>query len=203
MATMNGQVLGASAMRISWGRSSSRVANQAQQQGGMGGPHFGGMHGAPFGMPGPFDPAAAAAMAGAYQLGGMPGGDPYAAAAFGMQPQPDAAMFQAYQQANGAALAASLMRPNGMGPGGPPPGSGGPSPAQGGASAAPPSGPKPGAGNPGSGGGSTPASGGTASAPQAMNGKPAAAQPAEGSDSMDKGSTPGEPAPGVARWQAW
>ncbi|KAL4450577.1 hypothetical protein ABPG77_000933 [Micractinium sp. CCAP 211/92] len=191
MATMNGQVLGASAMRISWGRSSSRVANQAQQQGGMGGPHFGGMHGAPFGMPGPFDPAAAAAMAGAYQLGGMPGGDPYAAAAFGMQPQPDAAMFQAYQQANGAALAASLMRPNGMGPGGPPPGTGGPNPAQGGASAAPPSGPNPGAGNPGSGGSTTPASGGSASAPQAMNGKPAAAQPAESSDSMDKGSTPG------------
>lgn len=43
MATMNGQVLGASAMRISWGRSSSRVANQAAQQGGMAG-HFG-MHG--------------------------------------------------------------------------------------------------------------------------------------------------------------
>ena len=43
MAAMNGQVLGASAMRISWGRSSSRVANQAAQQGGMG--HFGGMHG--------------------------------------------------------------------------------------------------------------------------------------------------------------
>ena len=45
MAAMNGQVLGASAMRISWGRSSSRVANQAQQQGGMGAPHFGAMHG--------------------------------------------------------------------------------------------------------------------------------------------------------------
>ena len=43
MGTMNGQVLGAGAMRISWGRSSSRVANQAAQQGGMGG-HFG-MHG--------------------------------------------------------------------------------------------------------------------------------------------------------------
>lgn len=43
MATMNGQVLGAGAMRISWGRSSSRVANQAAQQGGMAG-HFG-MHG--------------------------------------------------------------------------------------------------------------------------------------------------------------
>ena len=125
MTAMNGQVLGASAMRISWGRSSSRVANQAQQQGGMGGPHFSGMHGAPFGMPGPFDPAAAAAMAGAYQLGGMPGGDPYA---FGMQPQPhaDAAMFQAYQQANGAALA-SLMRPNNGGGGGAGPnGPGGP-----------------------------------------------------------------------------
>ena len=69
-------------------------------------------------MPGPFDPSM-----GGYQLG-MPGGDPYAAAAFGMQPEP--AMFQAYQQANGAALA-SLMRPNGMGPGGP--GAGGPGPA--------------------------------------------------------------------------
>jgi hypothetical protein len=46
MAAMNSQVLGASAMRISWGRSSSRVANQAQQQGGMAGLHFGGMHGA-------------------------------------------------------------------------------------------------------------------------------------------------------------
>jgi hypothetical protein len=45
MATMNGQVMGASAMRISWGRSSSRVANQAQQQGAMAGPHFAGMHG--------------------------------------------------------------------------------------------------------------------------------------------------------------
>lgn len=50
-------------------------------------------------------------MAGAYQLGGMPGNDPYAAAAFGMQPQPDPAMFQAYQHANGATLA-TLMRPN-------------------------------------------------------------------------------------------
>jgi hypothetical protein len=46
MSAMNAQVLGSSAMRISWGRSSSRVANQAQQQGGMAGPHFGGMHGA-------------------------------------------------------------------------------------------------------------------------------------------------------------
>jgi hypothetical protein len=56
-------------------------------------------------------------MAGAYQLGGMPGSDPYAAAAFGMQPQPDPAMFQAYQHANGATLA-TLMRPNGGTPGG-------------------------------------------------------------------------------------
>lgn len=188
MGAMNGQVLGASAMRISWGRSSSRVANQAQQQGGMGGPHFGGMHGAPFGMPGPFDPAAAAAMAGAYQLGGMPGGDPYAAAAFGMQPQPDAAMFQAYQQANGAALA-SLMRPNGMGPGGPAP-SGGPGPAQGGST--------------GNSGTNAPA-GAPAGSGSQMNGKQAPAQPTEGDgiatvNSMEKGaagSFPGKPNPAL------
>jgi hypothetical protein len=118
--------------------------------------------GAPFGMPGPFDPAAAAAMAGAYQLGGMPGGDPYAAAAFGMQAQPDAAMFQAYQQANGAALA-SLMRPNGMGPGGPAP-TGGPGPAQGGSTSS---------------SGNNPPSGGSAGGGPQMNGKPAPSQPSE------------------------
>lgn len=127
-------------------------------------------------MPGPFDPAAAAAMAGAYQLGGMPGGDPYAAAAFGMQPQPDAAMFQAYQQANGAALA-SLMRPNGMGPGGPAP-SGGPGPAQGGST--------------GNSGTNAPA-GAPAGSGSQMNGKQAPAQPTEGDgiatvNSMEKGA---------------
>lgn len=113
MAAMNGQVLGASAIRISWGRSSSRVASQAHQQAGLASSHYTGMHGVPFGMPGAFDPASAA-MAGAYQLGGMPAGDPYSAAAFGMQPQADP-MFQAYQQANGVALA-TLMRPR-VGPG--------------------------------------------------------------------------------------
>lgn len=128
--------------------------------------------GAPFGMPGPFDPAAAAAMAGAYQLGGMPGGDPYAAAAFGMQPPPDAAMFQTYQHANGAALA-SLMRPNGIGSAGGAPTSV-PAPAQGGTS----------------GGGSS--SGAPATAPAAgsssqLNGKQSAAQPAEETATMDKG----------------
>ncbi|KAL4854055.1 Polyadenylate-binding protein RBP45 [Chlorella vulgaris] len=182
MSAMNAQVLGSSAMRISWGRSSSRVANQAQQQGGMAGPHFGGMHGAPFGMPGPFDPAAAAAMAGAYQLGGMPGGDPYAAAAFGMQPPPDAAMFQTYQHANGAALA-SLMRPNGIGSAGGAPTSV-PAPAQGGTS----------------GGGSS--SGAPATAPAAgsssqLNGKQSAAQPTEETATMDKGSFPGKPNPAL------
>ena len=173
MTAMNGQVLGASAMRISWGRSSSRVANQAQQQAGMGGPYFPGMHAhAPFGMPGPFDPAAAAAM-GAYQLGGMPGGDPYAAAAFGMQPQPDAAMFQVYQQANGAALS-SLMRPNGMGPGGPPTQSG-PPPQQPGAASGNPSGGATSAHVPAP----APASGSSAPQP-VMNGKQAATPAAEG-----------------------
>lgn len=172
MATMNGQVLGAGAMRISWGRSSSRVANQAAQQGGMAG-HFG-MHGAPFGMPGPFDPTM-----GGYQLG-MPGGDPYAAAAFGMQPQPDAAMFQAYQQANGAALA-SLMRPNGMGPGGP--GVGGPP------------GPVPQApssGAPSSGGAAPAAAPAPASSSSQMNGKQAtAAAEGEGAAASEKGAPQG------------
>ncbi|PSC74511.1 polyadenylate-binding RBP47B isoform A [Micractinium conductrix] len=195
MTAMNGQVLGASAMRISWGRSSSRVANQAQQQAGMGGPHFPGMHAhAPFGMPGPFDPAAAAAM-GAYQLGGMPGGDPYAAAAFGMQPQPDAAMFQVYQQANGAALS-SLMRPNGMGPGGPPTQSG-PPPQQPGAASGNPSGGATSAHVPAP----APASGSSAPQP-VMNGKQAATPAAEGDgvvavDKDGNGSYPGKPNPAL------
>lgn len=130
--------------------------------------------GAPFGMPGPFDPTM-----GGYQLG-MPGGDPYAAAAFGMQPQPDAAMFQAYQQANGAALA-SLMRPNGMGPGGP--GVGGPP------------GPVPQApssGAPSSGGAAPAAAPAPASSSSQMNGKQAtAAAEGEGAAASEKGAPQG------------
>lgn len=76
--TMNGQMLGGSAIRISWGRSSSRATNQG---GGL--PQFAGLPGHPgFGgpggfdaqqfMPGGFNPA----MAGMQQMAGMglPGG---------------------------------------------------------------------------------------------------------------------------------
>jgi hypothetical protein len=59
------QVLGNSALRISWGRSSSRAAHQAAQQAG---PGFGGM---PAPYPAGFDSAAAIA-AGYQQLGAVP-----------------------------------------------------------------------------------------------------------------------------------
>jgi hypothetical protein len=135
-------------------------------------------------MAGPFDPAAAAAMAGAYQLGGMPGSDPYAAAAFGMQPQPDPAMFQAYQHANGATLA-TLMRPNGGTPGG----------ANAATSAV--------AAQSGSGNAvtTTPAGPPTNSASQ-INGKQGTAQQTEGDsianvNTIDKGEFPGKPNPAL------
>ena len=80
MATMNGQVMGNSAMRISWGRSSSRAANQAAQLASFGG--------LPGGFPpGAFDPNLAAQSfqqlsISSNEMAG--GGDPYAA--FAAQP---------------------------------------------------------------------------------------------------------------------
>jgi hypothetical protein len=86
------QVLGNSAIRISWGRSSSRAANQAAAQQLGAAAAFPGLPGA---FPG-FDPGfAAAAAAQGYQLsamagmgpgGGLPGADHYAAV-FAAQPQ--------------------------------------------------------------------------------------------------------------------
>lgn len=78
------QVLGNSALRISWGRSSSRAAHQAAQQAGSG------FAGVPGQYPAGFDGAAAAAMAAGYQIPGAvampmgayaPGFPPGAAAA--------------------------------------------------------------------------------------------------------------------------
>ncbi|GAB4813815.1 hypothetical protein N2152v2_000861 [Parachlorella kessleri] len=65
MSAMNGQVLGNSALRISWGRSSSRAAHQAAQQVGPAGGFGGGLPAGPY--PQGFDSAAAAAMAGYHQ----------------------------------------------------------------------------------------------------------------------------------------
>lgn len=134
MATMNAQVLGNSAIRISWGRSSSRAANQAAAQQLGAAAAFPGLPGA---FPG-FDPSfAAAAAAQGYQLsamagmgpgGGLPGADHYAAV-FAAQPQAShnpEDLYQAYQQsaalgqgANGfgssSALAALAARQAGGG----------------------------------------------------------------------------------------
>jgi hypothetical protein len=81
MTTMQGQLLGNSAIRISWGRSSSRAANQAVQ--------LATLAGLPAGFPGQFADPALLAAAGAFngQFGpsagfpGLTGGDPAAAAA--------------------------------------------------------------------------------------------------------------------------
>lgn len=80
MAAMNGQVMSGSALRISWGRSSSRAATQAAQLASLAG-----LPGGAPGFPGAFGDAALLAATGAYppQFGGPPsammGGDPYAA----------------------------------------------------------------------------------------------------------------------------
>lgn len=82
MAAMNGSVLGNSAIRISWGRSSSRAANHAAQLATLAGlPAAAAAAAAAF--PGAFgDPAAQMlAASGGYGRGGVPSqfnGDPYA-----------------------------------------------------------------------------------------------------------------------------
>ena len=105
---------------------------------------------------------------GAYQLGGMPGGDPYAA--FGVQP--NAAMLQVYNQVNDAAPS-SLMRLQG-----------GPPPQQPGAASGNPSGGATSAHAPAP----APASGSSAPQP-VMNGKQASTPAAEGDGvvAVDKG----------------
>jgi len=89
LSAMNGQVLGSSSIRISWGRSSSRAATQTAQLVGLSGIPPGAGAGAGFHTQG-FGDAALLAAAGAYaphhhfgpgHPGGMhPSADPYAAA---------------------------------------------------------------------------------------------------------------------------
>eukprot|EP00887_Chlorella_sp_A99_P001735 scaffold8.g1735.t1 len=191
MAAMNGQVLGTSAMRISWGRSSSRAANQANQQQQQ---QLNGMGGAPFGLGGAFpgfDPAmaaanfqmaaAAAAAAGGAgamgAMGGMGGMDSYTAAAFGLpgmgapfqQGYPGGGLAGMNGLGNGGALAGLMHQPAGPPAGGPTGPAPGPAPGAGGPTAGP-GGPAPGGAGAGAGGpapGGAGAGGGGASPPGA------------------------------------